>query len=239
MVSIISLVITTAWAFQAAAPAPIDVTPEVRGDVMMAYKRYRDAVDFYKPGAATSATLANKTGIAYQQLLDLDNARRYYDKAIKLKPTYAEAINNLGTVYFARKSYRRAIEQYKKALRIHPDSSSILSNLGTAYFARKNYDEASKAYQEAVALDPEVFEKHSTQGTLVQDQSVEERAKYHYYLAKTFAKAGTRDRALQYIRKALEEGFKEREKFVKDPEFAMLQDDREFLQIMALEPRVL
>jgi tetratricopeptide (TPR) repeat protein len=239
MVSIISLVILTAWAFQAAPPAPINVTPEVRGDVMMAYKRYRDAVDFYKPGAATSAILANKTGIAYQQLLDLDNARRYYDKAIKLKPEYAEAINNLGTVYFAKKSYRRAIEQYKKALRIHPDSSSILSNLGTAYFARKNYDEAAKAYQEAVAIDPDVFENHSTQGTLVQDQSVEERAKYHYYLAKTFAKAGTRDRALQYIRKALEEGFKERERFVKDPEFAMLQDDREFLQIMASEPKVL
>jgi tetratricopeptide (TPR) repeat protein len=239
MVSIISLVVSTAWAFQAAPPVGIDVTPEVRGDVMMAYKRYRDALDFYKPGAASSALLANKTGIAYQQLLDLDNARRYYEKAIKLNPMYAEAINNLGTVYFARKSYRRAIEQYKKALRIHPDSSSMLSNLGTAYFARKNYDEAAKAYQEAVAIDPEVFDNHSAQGTLVQDQSVEERAKYHYYLAKTFAKAGTRDRALQYIRKALEEGFKEREKFVKDPEFAMLQDDREFLQIMALEPRVL
>jgi tetratricopeptide (TPR) repeat protein len=239
MVSILSLLVSTGWAFQAAPPPHPDVTPEVRGDVMMVYKRYRDAVDFYKPGAATSASLANKTGIAYQQLQDLENARKYYEKAIKLQPMYAEAINNLGTVYFARKSYRRAIEQYKKALRIHPDSSSMLSNLGTAHFARKNYDEAAKAYQEAVALDPEVFDNHNTQGTLVQDQSVEERAKYHYYLAKTFAKAGTRDRALQYIRKALEEGFKEREKFVKDPEFAILQDDREFLQIMASEPKVL
>lgn len=239
MVSIISLVVSTGWAFQATPPAHVDVTPEVRGDIMMAYKRYRDALDFYKPGAATSATLANKTGIAYQQLQDLDNARKYYEKAIKLQPMYPEAINNLGTIYFAKKSYRRAIEQYKKALRIRPDSSSMLSNLGTAYFARKNYDEAAKVYQEAVAIDPEVFDNHNTQGTLVQDQSVEERAKYHYYLAKTFAKAGTRDRALQYIRKALEEGFKDREKFVNDPEFALLQDDGEFLQIMASEPKVL
>lgn len=242
MVSIFSLVASTAWAFQAAPPAASNLTPEVRGDVMMAYKRYRDALDYYKPGALTSPILANKAGIAYQLLgtaPDIDNARKYYEKAIKLRPTYAEAINNLGTVFFAKKSYRRAIEQYKKALRLHPDSSSILSNLGTAYFARKNYDEAAKAYQQAVAIDPEVFDKHSSQGTLVQDQSVEERAKYHYYLAKTFAKAGTRDRALQYIRKALEEGFKDRERFLKDPEFAMFQDDREFLQIMASEPKVL
>lgn len=239
MVSIISLVAATGFAFQAVPPPRPEVSPEVRGDVMMAYKRYRDALDFYKPGALTSPALANKTGIAYQQLLDLDNARKYYERAIKLNPKYAEAINNLGTVFFAKKSYRRAVEQYKKALRIHPDSSSVLSNLGTAYFARKNYDEAAKAYQEAIALDPAVFDNHSSQGTLVQDQSVEERAKYHYYLAKTFAKAGTKDRALQYIRKALEEGFKEREKFVKDPEFASLQEDREFIQIMALEPKVL
>jgi tetratricopeptide (TPR) repeat protein len=239
MVSIISLAVATGFAFQAAPPPRPEVSPEVRGDVMMAYKRYRDALDFYKPGAATSAQLANKAGIAYQQLLDLDNARRYYEKAVKLNPKYAEAVNNLGTVFFAKKSYRRAIEQYKKALRLHPDSSSVLSNLGTAFFARKNYDEAAKAYQEAVAIDPEVFENHSTQGTLVQDQSVEERAKYHYYLAKTFAKAGTKDRALQYIRKALEEGFKEREKFVKEPEFASLQKDDDFLLLMALEPRVL
>ena len=223
---------------QSQAPSP-DLTPEMRGDIMMARKAYRDALDYYKPGAEKSAVLANKAGIAYHQLQDLNNAKRYYEKAVKLNPKYAEAINNLGTIYYARKSYRRAVEHYKKALRITPDSASILSNLGTAYFARKDYDNASKTYQQALALDPEVFERRSTQGTLLQDQSVEERAKFHYYLAKTYAHAGTKDRALLYIRKALEEGFKDRDKFVKEPEFAALQDDPEFKELLATEQRVL
>jgi tetratricopeptide (TPR) repeat protein len=222
-----------------ASPAPSTITPEVRGDIMMARKMYRDALDYYKTGADKSAVLANKTGIAYHQLLDLNNAKKYYDKAVKLNPKYAEAINNLGTIYYARKSYRRAVEQYKKALRFTPESASILSNLGTAYFARKDYENASKAYQQALTLDPEVFERRSTQGTLLQDQSVEERARFHYYLAKTYAQAGTKDRALLYIRKALEEGFKDRDKFVKEPEFAALQDDPEFKEMMATEQRVL
>jgi tetratricopeptide (TPR) repeat protein len=245
-----SLLVATGMAFQAAAagtpptgnPAPSalpPLTPEVRGDIMMARKMYRDALDYYKTGAETSAVLANKTGIAYHQLQDLVNARKYYEKAIKLNRGYAEAINNLGTVFYARKSYRRAIEQYKKALRITPNSASILSNLGTAYFARKNYDEASKVYSQALSLDAEVFERRSTQGTLLQDQSVEERAKFHYYLAKTYAQAGAKDRAILYIRKALEEGFKDRDKFLKEPEFAFLQDDAEFKELIATEQKVL
>jgi hypothetical protein len=68
---------------------------------------------------------------------------------------------------------------------------------------------------------------------------VEEKAKLHYFVAKTYAKAGTNDRALQYIRKALEEGFKERDKFLKEPEFAALQEDPEFKLLMATEQKVL
>jgi len=76
---------------------------------------------------------------------------------IAIKPDYAEAINNIGTIYYAQKSYRRAITSYKKALEYNPSSASMLMNLGTAYFARKNYDLAFATYQEALKLDPEVF----------------------------------------------------------------------------------
>jgi tetratricopeptide (TPR) repeat protein len=221
------------------ADPPKPVSVEMRGDIFMAKKMYREAIETYKSGPADSAVLANKTGIAYHQLLDLDNARKWYERAVKLKPDYAEAINNLGTIYYARKSYRRSITQYKKALRITPRSASILSNLGTSYFARKNYELASVTFQEALKLDPEVFEHRSSMGILLQERTVEERAKYHYYLAKTYAKAGDVERTLIYIRKSLEEGFKEREKFNKDPEFAILRDNQEFKDILAAEHKVL
>src|SRR5882724_5003416 len=104
-------------------PSPA-LTPELRGDIMMARKMFREAIDFYKPEAEKSAILANKTGIAYHQLQDLNNAEKYYRKAIKLNSKYPEAINNLGTVYYAKKSYRRAINQYKNALRVSPNSAS-------------------------------------------------------------------------------------------------------------------
>jgi len=220
------------------APNPA-LTPEMRGDIMMARKMFREAVDFYKPGAETSAILANKTGIAYHQLQDLDNAEKYYRRAIKLNSKYPEAINNLGTVYYAKKSYRRAVNQYRNALRITPNSASVLSNLGTAYFARKQYDEAMKTYAQAVAIDPAIFDSHSSQGVMVQERTIEERAGYFYILAKTCAKAGMTDRSLQYMRKALENGFKDKDKFKAEPEFASLQDNMEFQEILAAEYKIL
>jgi|KBSSwiStaDraftv2_1062776.scaffolds.fasta_scaffold09485_5 tetratricopeptide (TPR) repeat protein len=221
-------------------PAPlVPLTPELRGDIMMARKMFREAIDLYKPEAEKNAILANKTGIAYHQLQDLANAEKYYRRAVKLNPKYPEAVNNLGTVYYAKKSYRRAVNQYKSALRIAPNSASVLSNLGTAYFARKQYDDAMKAYQRAVALDPNIFEQQGSHGVMVQERTIEERAGYFYILAKTCAKAGMTDRSLQYIRKALENGFKDRDKFKADPEFAALQDNLEFQQILAAEYKVL
>jgi len=215
------------------------VTPEMRGDIFMARKMYREAAEAYKEGPKDSAVLLNKTGIAYHQMLDLATAERYYKLSIHANPHYAEAINNLGTVFYARKSYRRAINEYKAALRINPQSASVLSNLGTGYFARKDYKRAAESWQEALALDPEVFESRGTQGVLLQERSVEERGKFHYMMAEEYAKKGMNDRALQYIRKALEEGYKERKKIAEDPAFVALKDLPEFKELLAYEPRVL
>jgi tetratricopeptide (TPR) repeat protein len=232
-------VLTPILALNAFAQTNPNLTAEQRGDILMARKMYRESIDVYKEGPLGSAAIQNKIGIAYHQMLQMTEARKYYEQAIKLNPKYAEAINNLGTTYYARRSYRRAIGQYNKALKLTPNSASIYSNLGTAQFARKKYEEASVSYQKALALDPEVFEHRSAYGTLLQERTVAEKARFHYYLAKTYANAGDTTHALQYIRMALEEGFKERRKLMEEPEFAKLRETAEFKELMASEPRVL
>jgi tetratricopeptide (TPR) repeat protein len=227
---------------QPAAPTPAaaptkTLTPEMRGDILMARKAYREAIEMYSEAPQNSAVVLNKIGIAYHQMGELDQAKKYYERAVKIDKKYSEAVNNLGTVHYAKKSYRKAVGQYKKALKLSPNSASIYSNLGTAFFARKKYKDAVEAYEKA--LDPDVFEHRNTHGVLLQERSVQERAKFHYYLAKTYAKSGSVDRALLYIRKALEEGFKEKNKFKEEPEFAALQELPEFQQLMQMEPRVL
>jgi tetratricopeptide (TPR) repeat protein len=215
------------------------LTPEMRGDIFMAEKKFREAAEMYQEHSKGSAVMLNKTGIAYHQMLQMSLAEKYYRLALRADPKYSEAVNNLGTIYYARKSYRRAINQYKKALRLNPESGSIWSNLAMGYFSRNDEVHAQEALKMALKLDPEVFEHRSTQGVLLQERSVGERSKFHYYLAHTYAQAGKVDLAMQYIRKALEEGFKERKKIAEDPAFASMRELPEFKELLASEPRVL
>jgi tetratricopeptide (TPR) repeat protein len=231
----------SAFAFaQVAAEAPkTPLSVETRGDILMARKMYREAIDVFREDKSKDPVISNKIGIAYHQMQQLDNARKYYEQAIRLKSDYAEAINNLGTVYYARRSFGRSIRYYQRALKYAPKSASIYSNLGTAYFARKKYKEAMETYQTALKLDPNVFENHGSYGVLLEERSVEERAKFHFHLAKLYAQAGRNELALQYLRKALEEGFKEKKKIEEDPDFQAMRDLPEFKELLALEPRVL
>ena len=58
-------------------------------------------------------------------------------------------------------------------------------------------------------------------------------------MAKMYAKRGVNDRALLYLRKAMEEGVKDREKIPTLPEFAALKADPAFRQLMAENPKPL
>src|SRR5579862_7159136 len=44
------------------------LTPEMRGDIYMAEKKYEEAADVYQENSKGSAVMLNKTGIAYHQM---------------------------------------------------------------------------------------------------------------------------------------------------------------------------
>src|SRR5580700_1046445 len=190
------------------------LSPEERGDIFLARKMYREAIETFREGEPKDPVLHNKEGIAYHQLLQLDQALKEYQLAVKLRPDYQEAINNIGAIYYTRKNYRRATTWFTRALTLAPNdykSAAVYVNLGSSWFSRKNYERAQTAFQTAVRLDPEVFERHSSFGVMMQERNIEDRAKFHFYLAKMYAKSGRNELALQYLRKALEEGLRDKQ----------------------------
>ncbi len=212
---------------------------EKQGDLLRAEKGYLDAIDYYRAALAKdpqSAAVSNKLGISELMLERYRDASKDFEQAIRKNRKFAEPYNNLGVVDYKRRKYSGAIKQYKKAIELTADSAAFYSNLGAAYFARKDFERASQAYAEAIHLDPEIFDHTSHTGIAAQLISSEDRAHYDYVLAKLYAKTGDTEHSLEFLRKAMEEGYKGVKDVYTDPEFAELRKDTRFADLMKQKP---
>jgi tetratricopeptide (TPR) repeat protein len=218
-------------------PPPADASAgdlEKAGDELRSKKAYNDAIEHYLAAVkkADSAELHNKMGIAYLQLLHLKLAEKEFNRAIKMNRNYAEALNNMGVVFYMRKKYSKAIKEYEKALKLSETSASFHSNLGMALFEKKEFDKASAEFLRALELDPQIFERQSMGGIAARMASPEDRARYAYTVARIYARKGIYDRSLEYLRKAVEEGYAHINDVYKDEVFAGLRKDPRFAAVM-------
>ena len=221
---------------------------ESRGDALRSQKDYSAAAEAYTDAirkAPKNALLWNKLGMTELQIgagaqgnertLHFNQARANFERAVKLKSDYAEAVNNIGVVYYQQGDYRKAISRYKRALEIR-DSASFHSNLGSVYFAQKKLPLAMTEYLTAFRLDPEVFERSSATGLTGRVSRPEDRAKYAFLLARMYAQVGDVDHAIGQIRTALENGYKELDPLYNDQEFTAVRKDPRFTQLMENKP---
>jgi len=198
----------------------------------MARHRYEAAIKAYKEIPHGSADVWNKMGIANQLMLNWQEAARCYRAALKLNPRNAKVLNNLGTVYDSQKQYGDAQKMYRKALKMEPQSALIHKNLGTALLAQHKYSQGWAMYEAALALDPHIFDQNS--GPRVENPtSVEQRGAMNYYMARSCVRAGMTDRAIEYLRMALNEGFTSPKKIVADSDFAILRGIPAFEELLA------
>jgi hypothetical protein len=63
-----------------------------------------------------------------------------------------------------------------------------------------------------------------------------DRARYYFTLARLHASTGNFDKALQSLRRALEDGFGDVKEIYKAPEFAKLVKDDRFTDLMKQRP---
>ena len=219
-------------------PAP-GATPEElerRGDELRTEKNFLDAVDYYQAalkGAPASASVFNKIGICQLMTHSYKPAKKSFEHAIRVDRKHADAYNNLGVIYYQARNYNGAIKHYEKAISLKNDAASYYSNMGAAYFGKKQFEKAILNYSKAMELDPDIFERTSRAGVLAQLPSPEDRAHYDYVLAKLYARTGVPERSLHYLKKAMEEGYKDINNVYKDNEFSTLRNDPRFAELMA------
>jgi tetratricopeptide (TPR) repeat protein len=116
---------------------------------------------------------------------DLGGAEAAYRRALDINPSYAEASYNLGIIDEQRGSLKSAAECFRAAISDRPDYS-----LARFHLARILANEGE--YREAISHFLRCLEAES-----------DETPAYLYALGATYARAGDRAHALDYLRKAL------------------------------------
>ena len=214
---------------------------EVQGDALRAQKRYLDSLDFYSAAIAKhpTALLWNKEGMAYLLLKKFPEATKCFDRAINADRNAPEGYNNRGFMEQLNKNYDKAIRYYKKALALQPNDALFHYNMGTSYFGKHEYGLAAQQYRAAYVVDPDIFERVSRTGIMAQSGSPDDRAAFSFMVAKMYAQAGDLDHSLEYLRKAMEEGYKNIKKVYTDSEFATLRTDKRFEELMSQKPQAI
>ena len=211
---------------------------EKQGDQLRMEKRYLDSIDFYRVALKKQPTalLWNKEGMAYLLLQRPDKAKKCFEQAIKLDKHAPEGYNNRGYIEQMSQKYDKAIKDYNKAIKLRADDAVFYYNLGTAYFGKHDYKTAAQDYKTAFSLDPNIFVRVSRIGVMAQTTSPEDRATFSFMVAKMYAQAGDVDHSLEYLRKAMEDGYKHINLVYTDSEFATLRTDKRFEELMAQKP---
>jgi len=136
-------------------------------------ERYLRLVEQYPE----NAVLRNYLGNAYLMLDPKDTdgkARQQYEQALRLDPTFAPPLNNLGIITFRQGEAEQAESRFKEYLARCPQDASGWVNLGLLYVKRVEQDRsdsqaatlAAEALQKAIQLQPGLASAYKALGRL-------------------------------------------------------------------------
>ena len=98
---------------------------------------------------------------------NMDNTMRPladYTEAIRIKPDFAEAYHNRGSLKRELKQYDAALADYTEAIRIKPDFAIAYYNRGIQKALYEELDAAIADYNEAIRIEPDYAEAHANLG---------------------------------------------------------------------------
>ena len=149
----------------------------------------------------------------------LEEAVASYTKALKLKPGYAEAHNNLGNALNALGRQDEAIASYSRALELKPGYAEAHNNLGNVLNDLGRHEGALASLTRAVELRPEFAVAHNSLGNAFvglrqfaeavasYSRAVELKPGYveaHDNLGQVYNRMGRQNEAIASLTRALE-----------------------------------
>ena len=129
-----------------------------RGFIFYQKRRYADAILDYnkvielKPDTDKLAAVYNLMALVFMNQKEYEQALDNLNKAIELKPSFAEAINNRGSLFNSRGKYEDAIRDFSAAIGFRSNYAEAYFNRGIAASNSGKKDLACQDWQRAAGL---------------------------------------------------------------------------------------
>jgi tetratricopeptide (TPR) repeat protein len=219
-------------------PDPATATPEAleqQADILRARRFPEDAMDYYRYAidrGGNPASLLNKLGLAELEMRNIQLARVYFQRVVKMDRKDAEAWNNLGAVEFVDGKTSSALSDYKRAIKLNKHEAVFHANLANAYFESKDYRGARREIATALELDPMVFEEQGTGGIAAHVLSSQDRARFSFEMAKMYAHSDLQEQMLHSLAAAAESGMDIQREMEHDSVLAKYEMDPRIIVIV-------
>jgi tetratricopeptide (TPR) repeat protein len=110
----------------------------------------------------------------------LPEAAEMYRKILTLRPGYAAAAINLGTIHYNLREFAMAEQLYRRATEADPEYALAFFDLGNVLDELKRLSDAITAYQRAIALVPQYADAHYNLALAYERQGHRRRALSHW-----------------------------------------------------------
>lgn len=130
----------------------------------------------------SSPNTHNNLGDVYGRNGDKQAALREFQKAIEIKPNYADAYHNLANTYREIGQMDKALENYQKASRYNPNLWQSYQNMAAIYFNEKQYNKALENMQKAINAYPTNIQLRNNLGIILLSLGQKDKAKVTFQL---------------------------------------------------------
>jgi len=175
----------------------------------------RDPISLAAGPAVATPELCVSAARMLEQAGKPTEARKQYEKALKLDATNLDALLGLGHLYDRQGDLTSAGEYYRKAVQFHPGKGAPHNDLGLCYARQGMLPESAAALTKAVNLQPRkglyrnnlatvLVELNRPDEALQQMAATHDQATAYYNIGFLLAKKGQNQAAASYFSQALQ-----------------------------------
>ena len=126
------------------------------GNEYLNLRQFQKSIKWYRKCNGPSELVYAKynSGMAYEAVLNYEEALKHYQQAIEVDENYYLAYNALGNCLIRISRYNEAIECFYKAIKIEPTYYDVYYSLGYTFNILSRFDEAIEVLNEAIKLNP-------------------------------------------------------------------------------------